>query len=39
MNGLSQVIIMMAEAGLLAPPLPAPENFVDRRYLQAAGAK
>ncbi|HEX3339611.1 MAG TPA: ABC transporter substrate-binding protein [Pseudolabrys sp.] len=39
MNGMSQVIIMMAEAGLLAPPLPAPENFVDRRYLQAAGAK
>jgi ABC-type nitrate/sulfonate/bicarbonate transport system substrate-binding protein len=39
MNGLSQVIVMMAEAGLLAPPLPAPENFVDRRYLQAAGAK
>jgi ABC-type nitrate/sulfonate/bicarbonate transport system substrate-binding protein len=39
MNGLSQVIVMMAEAGLLAPPLPAPENFVDRRYLRAAGAK
>jgi len=39
MNGLAQVIAMMGETGLLPPPLPAPENFVDQQYLQAAGVK
>ncbi len=39
MSALAQVIAIMAEAGILAPPLPAPEKFVDRQYLQAAGIK
>ena len=39
MNALGQVTIMMAEANILKPPLPASENFVDRQYLQAAGIK
>jgi len=37
--GLAQVIAFMAEAGLLAPPLPAPEKFVDLQYLRAAGVQ
>jgi len=39
MTGLAQVIVMMGEAGLLPSPLPAPEKFVDRQYLLAAGVK
>jgi ABC-type nitrate/sulfonate/bicarbonate transport system substrate-binding protein len=39
MAGLAQVIAMMAETGAISPPLPAPEKFVDRQYLQAAGVK
>jgi ABC-type nitrate/sulfonate/bicarbonate transport system substrate-binding protein len=35
-NGLAQVIAFMAEAGTIKTPLPAPERFVDLRYLQAA---
>jgi ABC-type nitrate/sulfonate/bicarbonate transport system substrate-binding protein len=35
--GLAQVIAFMAEGGLIAPPLPAPEKFVDLQYLRAAG--
>src|SRR6185295_4415053 len=31
--GLAQVIAFMAEGGLLAPPLPAAEKFVDLQYL------
>ncbi|HUL87604.1 MAG TPA: ABC transporter substrate-binding protein [Pseudolabrys sp.] len=38
-EALAQVISMMAEAGAIKPPLPAPEKFVDRKYLQAAGVK
>jgi len=34
--GLAQVIAFMAEAGQLKPPLPAPERFVDLRYLRKA---
>ncbi|MGB6537792.1 MAG: ABC transporter substrate-binding protein [Xanthobacteraceae bacterium] len=36
-SGLQQVIAMMAEAGLLKPPLPAARRFIDLRYLQEAG--
>ena len=39
MAGLAQVIAMMAEAGQISAPLPAPEQFVDRQYLQAVGVK
>ncbi len=38
-NGLAQVIAFMAEGGTIKPPLPAPEQFVDLRYLRAAGAQ
>lgn len=37
LTGLHQVIAMMAQAGLLKPPLPRAERFVDLQYLQAAG--
>ena len=37
--GLARVIAFMAEAGQLKAPLPAPERFVDLRYLQAAGIR
>jgi ABC-type nitrate/sulfonate/bicarbonate transport system substrate-binding protein len=37
--GFARVIAMMAEAGQISAPLPAPEKFVDRQYLQAAGVK
>jgi hypothetical protein len=36
---LQQVIAMMAEAGLLKPPLPQAERFVDLDYLRAAGVQ
>jgi len=39
LKGLQQVIAMMAEAGLLRPPLPQAERFVDMQYLQAAGVQ
>jgi ABC-type nitrate/sulfonate/bicarbonate transport system substrate-binding protein len=39
LEGLAQVIAFMAEGGVIAPPLPAPERFVDLRYLRAAGAQ
>jgi ABC-type nitrate/sulfonate/bicarbonate transport system substrate-binding protein len=39
MKGLAQVIAMMAEAGQISAPLPAPEQFVDWQYLQAVGVK
>lgn len=38
-SGLAQVIAMMGEAGQISAPLPAPEQFVDRQYLQAIGVK
>jgi ABC-type nitrate/sulfonate/bicarbonate transport system substrate-binding protein len=37
LDGVQQVIDMMAEAGLLKPPLPSPRRFVDSRFLHAAG--
>jgi ABC-type nitrate/sulfonate/bicarbonate transport system substrate-binding protein len=37
MAGLANVIAMMAQAGQISGPLPAPEQFVDRQYLRAAG--
>jgi ABC-type nitrate/sulfonate/bicarbonate transport system substrate-binding protein len=39
LKGLQQVIAMMAEAGLLKPPLPQAERFVDLQYLRAAGVQ
>ena len=39
MKALAQVTIMMAETGVLEPPLPVPEKFVDLQYLRAAGVK
>ena len=39
LKGLRQVIAFMGEAGLLKPPLPAPERFVELKYLQSAGVK
>jgi ABC-type nitrate/sulfonate/bicarbonate transport system substrate-binding protein len=38
-KGLAAAIAFMGEAGVLKPPLPAPERFVDLQYLQAAGVK
>jgi hypothetical protein len=32
-------IAMMGEAGVLKPPLPQPGQFVDLRYLRAAGVQ
>ena len=37
--GLAQVIVFMAQAGTIKPPLPVPEQFVDLGYLHAAGVK
>lgn len=39
MAGLANVIAMMTEAGQIKGPLPAPEQFVDRHYLQAIGVE
>jgi ABC-type nitrate/sulfonate/bicarbonate transport system substrate-binding protein len=36
---LNEVIAMMAGAGLLKPPLPQAQSFVDLQYLQAAGVR
>lgn len=36
---LQQVIAMMGEVGLVKPPLPPAERFVDLQYLQAAGVQ
>jgi ABC-type nitrate/sulfonate/bicarbonate transport system substrate-binding protein len=37
MKGMTTAIEFMGQAGVLNPPLPAPERFVDLQYLQAAG--
>ena len=37
LKGLQQVIAFMGEGGTIKPPLPGPEQFVDRQYLRAAG--
>jgi len=39
LQGIKQVIAMMAEGGVINAPLPAPERFVDLQYLQAAGVQ
>jgi ABC-type nitrate/sulfonate/bicarbonate transport system substrate-binding protein len=39
LKGLAQVIAFMTEAGQLKVPPPAPERFVDLRYLQLAGIR
>lgn len=36
---LQRVIAMMGEAGLLKPPLPPAQRFVDLQYLRAAGVQ
>ena len=38
-KGLANVIAMMGQAGLLQTPLPKPDRFVDRQYLEAAGVR
>ena len=35
----AQVIAFMGEGGMLQPPLPGPERFVDLQYLKAAGVE
>ena len=37
--GLAQVIAFMGEGGVITPPLPAPERFIDLQYLKAAGVE
>jgi ABC-type nitrate/sulfonate/bicarbonate transport system substrate-binding protein len=37
--GIAQVIALMGEAGTINPPLPSPEQFVDLKYLRAAGVQ
>ncbi len=37
--GVAQVIAFMGQGGIIKDPLPAPEQFVDLRYLKAAGVK
>jgi ABC-type nitrate/sulfonate/bicarbonate transport system substrate-binding protein len=39
LKALQQVIAMMGEGGLLKPPLPSAERFVDLQYLHAAGVQ
>jgi ABC-type nitrate/sulfonate/bicarbonate transport system substrate-binding protein len=39
MVGLGQVVAFMGEGGILPPPMPAPERFVDLQYLRAAGVE
>jgi ABC-type nitrate/sulfonate/bicarbonate transport system substrate-binding protein len=39
LEALQRVIAMMGEGGLLEPPLPSAQRFVDLRYLQAAGVQ
>ena len=37
--GVAQVIAFMGQGGVIKQPLPAPEQFIDLRYLKAAGVK
>jgi ABC-type nitrate/sulfonate/bicarbonate transport system substrate-binding protein len=39
MKGMATAITFMGEAGILQPPMPAPERFVDLQYLRAAGVE
>jgi ABC-type nitrate/sulfonate/bicarbonate transport system substrate-binding protein len=36
-KGVGEMIAMMAQAGVIKPPLPAADRFVDLQYLEAAG--
>ena len=36
-KGMETVIALMGEGGVLEPPLPAAERFIDLQYLAAAG--
>ena len=38
-SGLAQVIAFMAEGGVIGPPLPSPERFIDLQYLKEAGVE
>ena len=37
LTGMQQAIAMLGESGVIKPPLPGAERFVDLQYLQAAG--
>lgn len=37
MKGMARAIEFLGEAGVIKPPLPPPEQFVDLQYLRAAG--
>jgi hypothetical protein len=39
LNGLTQVIAFMGEAGTIKAPLPAAQRFVALQYLEAAGVR
>ena len=39
MKGMAAAISFLGEAGILEPPLPPAERFVDLQYLQAAGVR
>ena len=39
MKGMATAIAFMGDAGILQPPMPAPERFVDLQYLRAAGVE
>jgi ABC-type nitrate/sulfonate/bicarbonate transport system substrate-binding protein len=39
LEGLAQVIAFIEEGGVIKPPRPVPERFVDLQYLRAAGAQ
>lgn len=39
LDAFGQVIAMMGDAGLLKPPLPSAQRFVDLQYLEAAGVQ
>jgi hypothetical protein len=39
MKGMATAIEFMGAAGILKPPMPQPERFVDLQYLRAAGVE
>jgi ABC-type nitrate/sulfonate/bicarbonate transport system substrate-binding protein len=39
LQGMEQVIALMGEGGIIKPPLPPAERFVDMQYLYAAGVR
>jgi hypothetical protein len=38
-KGVEQMIAIMGQAGVIKPPLPSAQRFVDLQYLEAAGIK